>query len=72
VPRPYKKPRPFVPDEAKQEVPVENAAELATLEDEEESAPADEDKTIIEEVDDDSPDMSDIVDAPVADDDGKE
>ena len=68
---PSQKPRPFVPDEAKQEVPGENGAELPTLEDEAGSAPADEDETIIEEVDDDSPDMSDIVDAPAADDDDR-
>lgn len=72
VPRPYKKPPPFVPHEPKEEVPAENDAELAALEDEGGSAPADEDETIIEEDDEDSPDMSDIVDAPVADDDGKE
>src|SRR5262245_26815088 len=71
VPRPYRKPPPFVPDEPKQEVPAENDAELATLEDEEKSAPVDEDETIIEEVDEDSRDMSDIVDAPAADDDDK-
>ena len=71
VPRPYKKPRPFVSDEPKQEVPAQNDTVLATPEEEEESAPADEDETIIEEVDDDSPDMSGIVDAPAADDDDR-
>jgi hypothetical protein len=71
LPRPYKKPPPFVPDEPKAEVPAENDSELAALEDEEGSAPDDEDQTIIEEVDEDSPDMSDIVDAPAADDDEK-
>jgi hypothetical protein len=44
---------------------------MATLEDEEGSAPGDEDETIIEEVDEDSPDMTGIVDAPAADDDDK-
>jgi hypothetical protein len=68
VPRPYRKPPPFVPDEPKQKDPAEYDAEPATLEDEEGSAPGDEDETIIEEVDEDSPDMSDIVDAPAADD----
>ena len=73
LPRPYKKPPAFVPDQPKQEIPAENAdAELATLEDEEGSAPDDEDATIIEEHDEDSPDMSDIVEAPGADDGDKE
>jgi hypothetical protein len=71
APKPYRKPPPLVPDEPKQEVPAEDDAELATLDDEEGSAPSDEDETIIEEVDEDSPDMSDIVDAPAADDDDK-
>ena len=71
VPRPYRKPPPLVPDEPKQKVPAEDDAELATLEDEEGSVPGDEDKTIIEEVDEDSSDMPDIVDAPAADDDDK-
>jgi hypothetical protein len=70
VPRLYRKPPPLIPDEPKQKVPAKEA-ELATLEGEEGSAPSDEDETLIEEVDEDSPDMSDIVDAPAADDDDK-
>jgi len=62
--RSYKKPPPLVPDEPKQEVPIEDDAEQITLENEEDTAPAEEDDTLIAEVDEDSPDMAGIVDAP--------
>jgi len=61
--RPYKKPPPFVPNEPKQS-PTEDDAEQIALENEEDTAPAEEDDTLIEEVDEDSPDMAGIVDAP--------
>jgi hypothetical protein len=72
APRPLKRPAP-VPHAVKEEVPTEEDVELATLEDEEESASvAEDDDTIIEEVEEDATDMSDIVDAPAAGEDGKE
>jgi hypothetical protein len=71
LPRPFRKPAPFVPDEPKQETPAEDGTELGTLEDEEASAPADDNETFIEEVDEESPDMAGLVDAP-ADDDEKQ
>ena len=43
---------------------VEDGEELAALEGEEEAAPAEEDDTFIEEVDEETPDMADLVDAP--------
>ena len=70
--RAYKKRPPFVPDEPKQETSGYYGAELVALGDEEEPAPAKEDDTLVEEVDEDSPDMSGIVDAPEADSNDKE
>jgi len=71
-PRAYKKQPPFVPDEPKQETSTEDGAELVAFGDEKEPAPAEEDDTLVEEVDEDSPDMSAIVDAPEADSNDKE
>jgi len=72
TPRPMKRPAP-IPDEMKEQVPTaEDGEELAGLESEEESAPAEEDATFLEEVEEDSSDMSGIVDAPTAGEDDKE
>jgi uncharacterized protein (TIGR02300 family) len=68
APRPLKRPAP-IPDEVKKPVPAaEDGEELATLESEEETAPAEEDDTILEEVEEESSDMSGIVDTPGDDD----
>jgi uncharacterized protein (TIGR02300 family) len=66
--RPAKKAVPFVPATEKPEVPTEEGAELVALEGEEDTAPADGDETFIEEVEEESTDMSGIVDAPAEDD----
>ena len=72
APRPLKRPAP-IPDEVKKQVPAaEDGEELATLEGEEEAAPAEEDDTFLEEVEEESSDMSGIVDAPAPGDDDKE
>ena len=72
APRPLKRPAP-IPDEVKKQVPAaEDGEELATLESEEETAPAEEDDTFLEEVEEESSDMSGIVDAPAPGDDDKE
>ena len=72
TPRPLKRPAP-IPDEVKEQVPAaEEGEELAGLESEEESTPAEEDDTFLEEVEEDSSDMSGIVDAPTAGEDDKE
>jgi len=72
TPRPLKRPAP-IPDEVKKQVPAaEDGEELATLEGEEETAPAEEDDTFLEEVEEESSDMSGIVDAPAPGDDDKE
>jgi len=72
TPRPIKRPAP-IPDEMKEQVPTaEDGEELTGLESEEESAPAEEDATFLEEVEEDSSDMSGIVDAPTAGEDDKE
>ena len=72
TPRPLKRPAP-IPDEVKKQVPAaEDGEELAALESEEESAPAEEDDTFLEEVEEESSDMSGIVDAPAPGDDDKE
>jgi uncharacterized protein (TIGR02300 family) len=64
TPRPFKPPA-RISSEPKEEVPaVEDAEELATLEGEEESTPAEEDDTFIEEVDEEAPDMTGLVDTP--------
>jgi len=64
TPRPFKPPA-RISSEPKEEVPaVEDGEELAALEGEEEAAPAEEDDTFIEEVDEETPDMADLVDAP--------
>ena len=67
--RPLRKPAP-VPHAIK-EVPTEEG-ELAALEGEEPAPGAEDDDTLIEEVEEDATDMSDIVDAPAAGEDGKE
>ena len=67
--RAYKKRPPFVPDEQKHEASGDDGGELVAFGDEEEPAPAEEDDTLIDEVDVDSPDMEGIVDAPEADND---
>jgi uncharacterized protein (TIGR02300 family) len=67
TPRPFKPPA-RISSEPKEEVPaVEDGEELATLEGEEEAAPAEEDGSFIEEVDEETPDMADLVDAPAED-----
>jgi len=72
TPRPLKRPAP-IPDEVKEQVPAaEDGEELAGLESEEESVPAEEDDTFLEEVEENSSDMSGIVDTPTAGEDHKE
>jgi uncharacterized protein (TIGR02300 family) len=72
TPRPLKRPAP-IPDEVKEQVPAaEDGEELAGLESEEETTPVEEDDTFLEEVEEDSSDMSGIVDAPTAGEDDKE
>jgi uncharacterized protein (TIGR02300 family) len=72
TPKPLKRPAP-IPDEVKEQVPAaEDGEELAGLESEEESAPTEEDDTFLEEVEENSSDMSGIVDAPTAGEDDKE
>ena len=67
TPRSFK-PSARISNEPKQEVPtVEDGEELAALEVEEEAAPAEEDDTFIEEVDEDTPDMAALVDTPAED-----
>ena len=67
TPRPFKPPT-LVPSEPKEEVPtVEDGEELAALEGEEEPAPAEDDATFIEEVDEETPDMASLVDTPAED-----
>jgi hypothetical protein len=46
---------------------VEDGEELAALEADAEAAPAEEDDTFIEEVDEETPDMADLVDTPAED-----
>ena len=72
TPRPLKRPAPIT-DEVKKQVPAaEDGEELAALESEEETAPAEEDDTFLEEVEEESSNMSGIVDAPAPGDDDKE
>ena len=72
TPRPPKRPA-LIPDEVKEQVPAaEDGEDLAGLDSEEESAPAKEDDTFLEEVEEDSSDMSGIVDTPAAGEDDKE
>jgi len=67
TPRPLKPPT-RVSSEPKEEVPsVEDGEGLAALESEEEPAPAEEDDTFIEEVDEEAPDMTGLVDTPAED-----
>jgi len=72
TPRPVKKPAPFVPDEAKPDVPVEEGEEVVALEDAEEEVvvAADADETFLEP-EEESSDVSGIIDAPVDDADEK-
>lgn len=64
APRPLKRPAP-VPRAVKEELPTEEGVELGELEGEEEPAPvAEDDDTFIEEDEEDSTDMSGIVDTP--------
>jgi len=67
-----KKPAPFVPDEAKPDVPVEESEEVVALEDAEEEVvvAADADETFLEP-EEESSDVSGIIDAPVDDADEK-
>jgi hypothetical protein len=59
-------------DKVKEQVPsAEDGEELAALESEEETAPAEEADTFLEEVEEDSSDMSGIGDAPAPGDDDK-
>jgi len=70
--RPLKRPAP-VSHAPKEEVPTEEDVELGALEGEEEPVPvAEDDDTFIEEVDEDSTDVSGILDAPAAGEDDKE
>jgi len=62
-----KKPAPFVPDEVKPDVPVEEGEEVVALEDAEEVVvEADADETFLEP-EEESSDVSGIIDAPVDD-----
>jgi uncharacterized protein (TIGR02300 family) len=72
APRPLKRPAP-VSHAPKEEVPTEEGVELGALEGEEEPVPvAEDDDTFIEEVDEESTDVSGILDAPAAGEDDKE
>jgi uncharacterized protein (TIGR02300 family) len=72
APRPVKRPAP-VPHALKEEVPAEQGVELGSLEGEDEPVPvAEDDDTFIEEVDEDSTDVSGILDAPAAGEEDKE
>jgi hypothetical protein len=72
APRPLKRPAP-IPDEVKKQAPAaEDGEELVARESEEETAPAEENDTFLEEVEEESSDMSGIVDAPAPGDDDKE
>jgi hypothetical protein len=62
--RSFKKLPPF-PEESRQEAPAEDEVELVT-EDEEGSAPADDDNTFVEDVDEEMPDMAGLIDTPAA------
>lgn len=66
--RPVKKPAPFVSPKEKPEVVAEEGADLVALEGEDDAAAADSDETLIEEVEEDSPDVSGIVATPAEDD----
>ena len=69
--RPVKKPVPLVPDEVKSDVPAEEAEEVVALEDGEDVAvEADADETFLEQ-EEESSDVSGIIDAPVDDADEK-
>ena len=69
--RPAKKPVPFVPDEVKPDVPAEEAEEVVALEDAEDVVvEADADETFLEQ-EEESSDVSGIIDAPVDDADEK-
>ena len=71
TPRPLKRPVP-IPNAVKEQVPTaEDGEEFAALESEEESAPAEEDDTFLEEAEEESSDVSGIVDAPAPGDDDK-
>jgi hypothetical protein len=71
TPRPLKRPVP-IPHEVKEQIPAaEDGEELAALESEDEATPAEEDDTFLEEVEEDSSNMSGIVDAPAPGDDDK-
>jgi uncharacterized protein (TIGR02300 family) len=71
APRPVKKPAPFVPDEAKPDVPAEEGEEVVALEDAEEVVvEGDADETFLEQ-EEESSDVSGIIDAPVDDADEK-
>ena len=67
APRSFKPPS-HISTEPKEEVAtVEDGEELAALEGEGEPAPAEEDDTFIEEVDEEAPDMTGLVDTPAED-----
>jgi uncharacterized protein (TIGR02300 family) len=71
APRPAKKPAPFVPDQVKTDVPAEEAEEVVALEDAEEVVvEGDADETFLEQ-EEESSDVSGIIDAPVDDADEK-
>jgi uncharacterized protein (TIGR02300 family) len=71
APRPVKKPAPFVPDEVKADAPAEEGEELVALEGEEELAVEADAEEAFPEVEEESSDVSAIIDAPVADPDEK-
>jgi len=71
TPRPLKRPVPIAAEVKEQAPAAEDGEELAGLESEDETTPADEDDTFLEEVEEDSSDMSGIVDAPAPGDDDK-
>lgn len=71
TPRPVKKPIPFVPDEVKPNVPAEEGEELVALEGVEEVADEGDAEEAFPEVEEESSDVSGIIDTPVDDHDEK-
>jgi uncharacterized protein (TIGR02300 family) len=69
-PRPVKKPAPFVPDEVKPDVPVEGEELVAVDDAEEVVVEPDADETFLE-AEEESSDVSGIIDAPIDDADEK-